>query len=79
MPVEPVIGGDGKSLGIAAASIIAKVMRDRLMQALARFHPGYGLAPQRRLRHAGTWPASSCWAQAPITAPASPRSRPSGP
>ena len=40
--VEPVIGGDGKSLSIAAASIIAKVTRDRLMQALARFHPGYG-------------------------------------
>ncbi len=40
--IEGVVGGDGKSLSIAAASIVAKVTRDRLMQALARFHPGYG-------------------------------------
>ena len=40
--VEPVVGGDGKSLSIAAASVLAKVTRDRLMRALARFHPGYG-------------------------------------
>jgi ribonuclease HII len=36
------VGGDGKSLSIAAASIIAKVTRDRLMRALARRYPGYG-------------------------------------
>ena len=40
--VEPVVGGDGRSLCIAAASIVAKVTRDRIMAALARFHPGYG-------------------------------------
>ena len=40
--VEPVIGGDGKSHSIAAASVLAKVTRDRLMHALARYHPGYG-------------------------------------
>jgi len=38
----PVIGGDGKSLSIAAASIVAKVTRDRLMGDLADIHPGYG-------------------------------------
>jgi len=37
-----VIGGDGLSLSIAAASIIAKVTRDRLMRALAPRYPGYG-------------------------------------
>jgi ribonuclease HII len=37
-----VIGGDGRSLSIAAASIIAKVTRDRLMNTLAEQHPGYG-------------------------------------
>ena len=37
-----VIGGDGKSLSIAAASIIAKVTRDRAMAELARQHPAYG-------------------------------------
>lgn len=37
-----VVKGDSKSLSIAAASIIAKVTRDRLMTALAARHPGYG-------------------------------------
>lgn len=37
-----VIGGDGRSLSIAAASIVAKVTRDRLMADLALRHPGYG-------------------------------------
>jgi ribonuclease HII len=41
-PVRTVIGGDAASLSIAAASIIAKVTRDRIMRALARYHPGYG-------------------------------------
>src|SRR5262252_2899897 len=39
---EAVIGGDGLVKSIAAASIIAKVTRDRLMCALARHCPGYG-------------------------------------
>lgn len=37
-----VIKGDGKSLSIAAASIVAKIRRDRLMVDLAQHHPGYG-------------------------------------
>ncbi len=41
-PAHPIIKGDGKSLSIAAASIIAKVHRDSLMAALALRHPGYG-------------------------------------
>jgi ribonuclease HII len=39
---EAVIGGDGLVKSIAAASIIAKVTRDRLMCALAEECPGYG-------------------------------------
>jgi ribonuclease HII len=39
---EAVIGGDAKVLSIAAASIIAKVSRDRLMCRLAEHCPGYG-------------------------------------
>ena len=39
---EAVIGGDGLLVSIAAASIIAKVTRDRLMRALAQDCPGYG-------------------------------------
>ncbi|MCK5446174.1 MAG: ribonuclease HII [Rhodospirillaceae bacterium] len=41
-PVQCVIKGDGLSLSIAAASIIAKVTRDRIMGELAVAHPGYG-------------------------------------
>jgi ribonuclease HII len=37
-----VVKGDAKCLSIAAASIIAKVTRDRIMVALAATHPGYG-------------------------------------
>ncbi len=40
-PAKTVVGGDGLSFSIAAASVIAKVTRDRIMQALARRHPGY--------------------------------------
>lgn len=41
-PVTCVVGGDGRSLSIAAASVIAKVRRDRLMAELAAQFPGYG-------------------------------------
>ena len=41
-PVRTVVGGDRLSLSIAAASIVAKVTRDRLMARLALHHPGYG-------------------------------------
>ncbi len=41
-PAEAVVGGDGLSLSIAAASILAKVTRDRRMAVLAEAHPGYG-------------------------------------
>jgi ribonuclease HII len=37
-----IVKGDSKSLSIAAASIVAKVTRDRLMKQLAAEHPGYG-------------------------------------
>lgn len=42
IPQRPIIGGDGKSLSIAAASIIAKVTRDRLMHTLDEQYPQYG-------------------------------------
>ncbi|GHU00153.1 ribonuclease HII [Alphaproteobacteria bacterium] len=39
---EPLVGGDAKSLSVAAASIIAKVARDELMARLALRWPAYG-------------------------------------
>lgn len=41
-PGEAVVKGDGRSLSIAGASVIAKVSRDREMARLARAHPVYG-------------------------------------
>ncbi len=41
---RPVIGGDALCLSIAAASIVAKVTRDRIMVALSQQFPGYGWA-----------------------------------
>ena len=54
-PVRCVVGGDASSLSIAAASIVAKVVRDRAMTRLAERFPmygwasnaGYGTAPHR--------------------------------
>jgi len=42
LPVRTIVGGDGVSLSIAAASIIAKVVRDRAMARLAQRYPGFG-------------------------------------
>ncbi|AQA05965.1 ribonuclease HII [Mycobacterium sp. MS1601] len=44
MPSLPVISGDAAAACIAAASVLAKVSRDRLMVAMDREHPGYGFA-----------------------------------
>jgi len=41
-PATTIVEGDAHSLSIAAASIVAKVTRDRLMLQLAAQHPGYG-------------------------------------
>lgn len=42
MKQVPIIKGDAKSISIAAASIVAKVTRDRMMVELSRFYPEYG-------------------------------------
>jgi len=47
-PQQPVVQGDSTSLSIAAASVLAKVYRDRLLVELDTVYPGYGLA-----RHKG--------------------------
>ena len=45
---QAVVGGDARSLSIAAASVLAKVHRDGLLVELDAVYPGYGLA-----RHKG--------------------------
>ncbi len=44
MKQVPIIKGDAKSISIAAASIVAKVTRDRMMVELDKFYPEYGFA-----------------------------------
>lgn len=43
----PIIKGDAKSVSIAAASIVAKVTRDRMMEQYDEVFPGYGFAQTR--------------------------------
>lgn len=68
-PGQAVVGGDARVPAISAASILAKVARDREMEHLDRRHPGYGFArhkgyPTREhleaLERLGPCPAHRC-------------------
>lgn len=48
LPAKALVDGDARAYAIAAASVIAKVTRDRMMAELDAAHPGYGFA-----RHKG--------------------------
>lgn len=72
---QAVIGGDGKCLSIAAASILAKVVRDRIMERLDRVWPAYGFAKHKgygtaehmeALREHGPCPLHR-WSFAPVS------------
>lgn len=47
LPHRGVVGGDAQSLSIAAASVLAKVTRDRLMVQVDQAFPGYGFAKHK--------------------------------
>lgn len=47
IPAQPVIKGDGIIPSIAAASILAKVARDRFCLEMEKFYPGYGFAKNK--------------------------------
>ena len=47
IPQTTVVGGDGKSRTIAAASVVAKVVRDAIMRRLDRVSPAYGFASNK--------------------------------
>lgn len=42
VPATALVKGDGRSVSISAASIVAKICRDRVLVDLAQQHPGYG-------------------------------------
>ncbi len=52
-PSEAIVGGDSASYSIAAASILAKVYRDRVMGRLDQLYPGYGFAQSKGYASAG--------------------------
>jgi ribonuclease HII len=47
LPQSALIKGDAQSLSIAAASVVAKVTRDRLMVSADAAYPGYGFAAHK--------------------------------
>lgn len=47
MPAKAIIGGDDLEPAISAASIVAKVLRDRIMRMLDKKYPGYGFAQHK--------------------------------
>ncbi|MDY4693013.1 MAG: ribonuclease HII [Blautia sp.] len=47
IPQVPIIKGDAKSVSIAAASIVAKVTRDHMMEEYDKLYPGYGFASNK--------------------------------
>jgi ribonuclease HII len=64
--VKTVIKGDGISSSIAAASILAKVARDRLMRELDGLYPGYGFASHKGYRARIHADALLSWGPTPI-------------
>jgi ribonuclease HII len=57
IPCEALVGGDGRSASIAAASVIAKVLRDRYMLLVDRQWPGYGFAAHKGYASPAHWAA----------------------
>jgi ribonuclease HII len=63
-----VVGGDGKCLSIAAASIVAKVIRDRLMERLDKVWPGVRVREAQGIRDARA-PRTRCACTVPAAPP----------
>ncbi|MCI8464908.1 MAG: ribonuclease HII [Lachnospiraceae bacterium] len=62
----PIIRGDAKSLSIAAASIVAKVTRDRLMREYEKLYPEYGFAGHKGYGSASHMEAIRHYGPSPI-------------
>ncbi|MBR5659456.1 MAG: ribonuclease HII [Lachnospiraceae bacterium] len=66
IPQVPIIKGDAKSLSIACASIIAKVTRDRMMEAYDALYPEYGFAGHKGYGSADHYAALKKYGACPI-------------
>jgi ribonuclease HII len=65
VPQLPVIHGDALSVSIAAGSIVAKVYRDRLLEALGRRHPVYGFESHKGYGTPEHWEALRLYGPCP--------------
>ena len=66
IPQVPIIKGDAKSASIAAASIVAKVTRDRMMVEYDKTLPGYGFASNKGYGSSEHIEALKKYGQSPI-------------
>lgn len=74
-PSKPIVDGDAKCRSIAAASIIAKVTRDRIMTDYAREYPGYGWERNRGYGTPEHWRALHALGPTPLHRRSFPRVR----
>ena len=74
-PSKPIVDGDAKCRSIAAASIIAKVTRDRIMADYAREYPGYGWERNRGYGTPEHWRALHALGPTPLHRRSFPRVR----
>ncbi len=66
LPQVPLISGDRRSVSIAAASVIAKVYRDQLMESYDEIYPGYDFANNRGYGTDSHWKALQRLGPSPI-------------
>lgn len=66
VPCETIVKGDALCASIAAASVLAKVARDRAMEALDEQYPGYGFARHKGYPTAAHYEALACLGPCPV-------------
>ena len=69
IPSRCVIGGDGKCADIAAASVLAKVTRDRYMRQMAELYPQYGFEQHKGYGTKAHYEAIRAYGPSPIHRP----------
>jgi len=66
LPADTLVGGDGLSAAVAAASVVAKVLRDRIMVVWDRHYPAYGFAAHKGYGASAHRAALECHGPCPL-------------
>ena len=66
LPADTLVGADGLSAAVAAASVVAKVLRDRVMVAWDRHYPAYGFAAHKGSGASAHRAALACHGPCPL-------------